>query len=109
MRPTVYLGMCEPGGPWTARDRGLAEALLAYEAEECSGCGQPRHTAWDPRTEGEWEAERHICEACKAREALTADVKPKPGEHVTVTRVKPTSPAVSASGLDVQVDAAQAQ
>ena len=83
--------MSKPGGPWSARDRGLAEALIAFEASTCSGCGQPVRLAWDPRTEGEWEAVKHTCEACKARASATADGQTKPAEHITVHRI--TGPA----------------
>lgn len=66
--------------------------MLAFEAATCSGCGQPTRLAWDPRTEGEWEAEKHTCEACKARTAKTPDGRAKPHEHVIVRRL-PEAPS----------------
>lgn len=83
-RPMDYLS-------WSARDRGLAEALLSYEASLCPGCGMPRHHAWDERSEGEYEADSHVCQGCKAL-AAKSDDKKKPGEHHVVRRVGDDTP-----------------
>lgn len=60
--------MSDPGGRWSDRDRGLAEALIVHEASLCPGCGQPKHVAWDPRSEGEFDVEKVTCQACAAKD-----------------------------------------
>lgn len=74
----------------------MAEALVLHEASMCSGCSQPRHLAWDDRSEGEFETVRHTCQACRQREIDTKDHKPGAGEYVTVQRLPPQRPAGAA-------------
>ncbi len=80
MRPTKYAA-------WSARDRGLAEALIEYEDGLCPGCGQPVDHAWDPRSEGEYEAHERTCMACQEKAMKTDGREHKPGHFVTVSRV----------------------
>lgn len=89
MKPTDYLDV------WSDRDRGLAEALLLHEDNQCPGCGHDREHAWDERSEGEYEAEPHTCQACRARELAQDEVKgreKKPGQHLTVRRIPGQGP-----------------
>lgn len=85
MRPSKFLR-------WPARDRRLAEALLSYEDGLCPGCGAPRDHAWDPRAEGEYEAEEHTCVACAVRHAKTDGRTKAVGEYVVVRRAAPAAP-----------------
>ena len=90
MRPSKYLR-------WPARDRRLAEALLAYEDGLCPGCGNPRHVAWDPRAQVDWKVTTHTCEPCEVR-ANAAEGKPaRAGQFVTVT---PDVSVPAGPGLD---------
>jgi len=78
---------------WSTRDRGLAEALIAWEDSLCPGCGQPIDRAWDPRSEGEYEAHEHICEACKAKAAREKDGREhQAGRYVTVAATASVQP-----------------
>jgi hypothetical protein len=77
VRPTEFAS-------WSTRDRGLAEALIAWEDSLCPGCGNPRDQAWDPRSEGEWEAHKHRCEACAEKARATDGEKDDPARFVTV-------------------------
>ena len=54
---------------WTDEDRDLLIALLAEEAEECSGCRQPLSISTDKKTQGTWQVDRITCEACRIIEA----------------------------------------
>lgn len=54
---------------WTDDDRDLLLALLAEEAEECSGCGQPLAQTTDPDNRGTYEVSRVTCEACVVLQA----------------------------------------
>jgi hypothetical protein len=44
-------------------------ALLAEEADECTGCGQPLTQTTDPVNRGAYEVDRATCEACVVLEA----------------------------------------
>lgn len=45
----------------------MAQALTAYEAMLCSGCGQPIHESMDIESDGEWSAPEPMrCHACTA-------------------------------------------
>lgn len=56
---------------WTAEDRTWAIALLEYEAEICSGCGQPRSESMAIENEFRYRPTVLRCHACNtvAREA----------------------------------------
>ncbi|MFB7671682.1 hypothetical protein ACFC26_09715 [Kitasatospora purpeofusca] len=57
--------MPRPGEPlWTDDDRAWALALLAVEAETCSGCGHPLTDALASDQEEAWRAEILRCHAC---------------------------------------------
>src|SRR3954471_6198450 len=43
---------------WTDEDRDLLLALLAEEAEECTGCGQPLAQTTDPANRGTYEVSK---------------------------------------------------
>lgn len=64
----MFLGRVPaPGEPlWTDEDRGWAMALLEYEADICSGCGQPRSQSTLAKNEFRYEAEALRCHGCKA-------------------------------------------
>ncbi|QAY69985.1 hypothetical protein [Xylanimonas protaetiae] len=80
----MYLGVAEPGGAWLDRDRALAEVLLLYERSACPGCGMPKNSAWDPRSEGEFTVERHTCQACAEKDRVSSASKDTPGQYLTV-------------------------
>lgn len=82
MPPTVFLGHRGDEGPWTARDRELAEALAIYEASLCPGCSQPLSETLDPDREGWYEVHVETCAACRAK-ALDK-TEDEPGALVTV-------------------------
>ncbi len=77
----MFLGAPLPGPGqvlWTDEDRAFALALLAVEAELCSGCGLPRSQTTDPAMQDEYTADAIRCHCCAAV-ALAAEpfVKPK--------------------------------
>ncbi|MFD5916172.1 hypothetical protein ACFVYP_07070 [Kitasatospora sp. NPDC058201] len=49
---------------WTDEDRAWALALLAVEAETCSGCGHSLVDGLDGELEEGWRAEVLRCHAC---------------------------------------------
>lgn len=51
---------------WTDEDRAWAMALLEYEADLCSGCGQPRTESMDPAHEDHYRTGAKRCHSCKA-------------------------------------------
>ena len=51
---------------WSGEDRGWAMALLAEEADACSGCGLPRSETHDPEHEFSYRATPVRCHACAA-------------------------------------------
>lgn len=62
--------MPTPGEPlWTDEDRAWALALLAYEADQCPDCGQPRSISHSPEAESKYRAELTRCHACAAAAA----------------------------------------
>ncbi|WP_148220649.1 hypothetical protein [Xylanimonas cellulosilytica] len=44
----------------------------------------PKHTAWDPRSEGEWTVDKHTCQACAERDRVSQAAKDTPGQYLTV-------------------------
>lgn len=80
--PTVFLGHRADEGPWTNRDRELAEALVIYEAGLCPGCAQPLSESLDPDREGWYEVHIQTCAACRAKAAAKSGEEP--GELVSV-------------------------
>jgi len=69
----VFLGRVPvPGEPlWTDEDRGWAIALLEYEADICSGCGQPHGESTLIENEFHYKPTVLVCHACRtvARQA----------------------------------------
>ena len=64
----MFLGrVVAPGEPlWTDEDRGWAMALLEYEADICSWCGQPRSQSMAAENEFRYESQALRCHGCKA-------------------------------------------
>jgi len=56
---------------WDADDRGFALALLAIEAETCSGCGHPVAESMDAANQFAYRAELLRCHACAAADKAT--------------------------------------
>lgn len=52
---------------FTEQDIDEALALVAYDAENCSGCGLPKAETFNPLNEWAYEAETFACAACAAR------------------------------------------
>ena len=64
---------------WTPIDRALALALQLYEDGLCPGCGQQRHEAMDPDSEGRWAAlDPARCHACTALAAKAKEYADTP-------------------------------
>jgi len=64
----VFLGrVVAPGEPlWTDEDRAYALALLAHDADVCSGCGALRSETTDPAMDGRYRATPIRCFGCEA-------------------------------------------
>jgi len=64
----VFLGRVPVPGEalWTADDRAWAMALLEYEADLCSGCGQPRSESMDKDNQFHYESTALRCHGCAA-------------------------------------------
>jgi hypothetical protein len=79
---------------WTEEDRALLLARDAYLATLCSGCGQPKETAWHPDNEGWFEVTQSFeCNACTAlRRESDPSSEPVTFHAVTDTRDYEKSP-----------------
>lgn len=68
MPRSVFLGRVPVPGEalWTAEDRAWAMALLEYEADTCSGCGQPHSESTLIENEFRYESTALVCHACRA-------------------------------------------
>lgn len=65
-------------GSWTQEDRDYALALLAVEADTCSGCGQSRSQTTDPAMQDGYLADPIRCHGCAAvSTAAEPFVKPR--------------------------------
>lgn len=49
---------------WTFADRVLAVASVLSDDLRCPGCGQPKHEAWNPDSEGWYEVKEATCQGC---------------------------------------------
>lgn len=78
MPRSVFLG-------WSDDDRGWALALLAEEADECSGCGQPRSESYSEESEGRYTARVQVCQACLVAEHVATDAQGR-GAKVEIIR-----------------------
>lgn len=56
---------------WTEDDRQWAVALLTYEADLCSGCGQSRSETTETHNEFTYVGSAIRCHGCKAVAAAT--------------------------------------
>ena len=64
---SVFRGQRRPGATWTSKDRLLALALHAYEADLCSGCGQPMDDSMSEGAEDAYTVPApHRCHGCTA-------------------------------------------
>lgn len=54
----------QSGKKWTVADRILAVAYALSKDLLCPGCGQPKHEAWNPDSEGWFEVKEAVCQAC---------------------------------------------
>ena len=68
MPPSVFRGRVVADGEplWLDSDREEALALLALEASECPGCGEPREVSMALESDGAYAAEVVKCHACAA-------------------------------------------
>lgn len=55
-----------------------------HEQSKCGGCGQPRHLAHDSDTDGWWNVETVVCQAC----AVIANESNEHDEPGTMVGVK---------------------
>ena len=56
------------GERWTFEDRCLAVASVLADDLRCPGCGQPKHEAWNPDSDGWYEVREATCQGCAAIE-----------------------------------------
>jgi predicted Fe-S protein YdhL (DUF1289 family) len=75
-------------GPWSRLDSILAAAHTLSKDLLCSGCGQPRHEAWNPDSEGYYELREEYCQGCaelERDEKLHKDAESRRDRHVWIT------------------------
>ena len=51
-------------GGWSFTDRVLAVASVLAGDLRCPGCGQAKHEAWNPDSEGWYEVKEATCQGC---------------------------------------------
>lgn len=94
MPRSVFLGRIPRRGEplWTDEDREWALALLAYEADLCSGCGQSRAETTDEDNEFSYTAQALRCHGCAAvargSEPFTAPGADARGLLIAVTKTR---------------------
>jgi hypothetical protein len=94
----VFLGRVPKRGEalWTEADRQWAIALMAYEADVCSGCGHPRSETTQIHNEFAYAGEAIRCHACaavaRASEAFTVPGANARGLLIGVKRREPEVP-----------------
>jgi hypothetical protein len=54
------------GKKWSVMDRILAVADVLAQDLLCPGCGQPKHEAYNPDSEGWYETKEATCQGCAA-------------------------------------------
>lgn len=68
----------------------LTLALTAHEDSLCPGCGQPKDVAYNPDSDGWYEAAEVVCAGCKAQHDHGKGQKePTPGGKVFVIDSRP--------------------
>lgn len=83
---TVLRGERKPGKKWSNRDRAFALALTLYEADLCSGCGQPMSLSAGDHPH-DYQVERIRCMGCaEIEEDREGSRKPDSGEKTYVIR-----------------------
>ena len=88
--PTVYLGLRPDGGPWTLRDRALAEGLAKF-VDDRNRYGIPYETAFDPENAGWFTVTPRVDHSVAAIEQWRADnaeAAKEPGLILTVALEK---------------------
>lgn len=85
----VYLGLQEPGKPWTVKSRGLAEGLSLYE-QSVNRFGIPLREATDPDMDGWYEVDDEDIDYAEAafEEYSKATKNPEPGAMLRVVNTK---------------------
>ena len=75
---------------WTDEDRAWAMALLEYEADLCSGCGQPRSESMAAEHEFDYRPTALRCHGCAAvaRESERYTEGPNPNTKGLMIGVK---------------------
>lgn len=73
-------------------DRCLAVASVLSEDLRCSGCGMPRHEAWNPDSDGYYEVKTAECQGCAAIERDRKRDKDEPHQPEKKTWVIDTRP-----------------
>lgn len=75
---------------WTDVDRVLAMAATLAEDLTCPGCGQPKHAAWNPDSEGWYESREATCQGCaELARAASGDRDPRPEVRRWVVDTRP--------------------
>lgn len=68
----------------------LAVASVLADDLRCPGCGQLRHEAWNPDSEGWYETHDAVCQGCAAlSQARERDEGHEPERHRWVTDTRP--------------------
>lgn len=81
---SVLRGRRKPGTRWRQRDWLALLALTRYEADLCTGCGQPRTYAADADAEGRYSVAESTCWGCSTLERHQRNRKPTPGALLAV-------------------------
>lgn len=71
---------------WPDDDRGWALALLALDADTCSGCGHPLSESMDAANQFAYRAEPVRCFACAAADTAADKQENKSGLRVRTVR-----------------------
>lgn len=63
---------------------------MLSEDLRCPGCGQPKHEAWNPDSEGYFDAHEATCQGCRElRSASEGDREHRPEVKRWVTNERP--------------------
>jgi hypothetical protein len=75
---------------WTFTDRVLAAASILAEDLRCPGCGQSKEEAWNPDSEGYFEAHEATCQGCaEVRRSSEGEKEHHPERKIWVMNTRP--------------------
>jgi MinD superfamily P-loop ATPase len=80
-------------GEWTHTDRVLAVAHVLAQNMLCETCGQPKHEALNPDSDGYYEVREALCQGCAAidrdREKNADDTRDRMERKLAVIDTRP--------------------